>query len=451
MVYRFFRLICIVRIVALSVTILLFFYLLSETTLYATIVVIGAAIIIQIAALIHYVEKTNRDLARFLMSIRYSDFSQSFTSPRRGSSFRELNEAFDEVIAQFHKARSEKEEHYRYLQTVVQHIGLSLIAYDAEGSVDLVNNAAKKLLKARHLTNVKLLSGFSQELVDTLFRLRAGEKALVRVQEGDEELHLIIYATSFKLRGKSITLVSMQNIESELAEQEMQAWQKLIRVLTHEIMNSVTPIASLASTVNNMIGSSMHTDKGNGKLSLETSEDIQQAVATIEKRSNGLLHFTEAYRNLTRIPKPKFAIFSAADLLDRVLQLMSEQLNKSDVEVTVTVEPETLELTADRELIEQVLINLILNAVQALGDQSDKKIELKSVLDDRGRVLVIVADNGPGIDDSVKDRVFTPFFTTKKDGSGIGLSLSREIMRLHKGRISVQSVPDQRTAFTLRF
>ncbi len=449
--YRFFRLTCIIRIVALSATILLFFYLLRETALYATIVVVGVAIIIQIATLIHYVEKTNRDLARFLMSIRYSDFSQSFTSPRRGSSFKELNEAFDEVIAQFQKARSEKEEHYRYLQTVVQHIGLPLIAYDHDGDIDLINNAAKKLLKARNLANIKHLSNFSQALVDTLFRMQAGEKALVRIQEEDEELHLVIYATSFKLRGKSITLISMQNIESELAEQEMQAWQKLIRVLTHEIMNSVTPIASLASTVNNMIGGCMDEKEGNGKLTLETSEDIRQAVATIEKRSNGLLHFTEAYRNLTRIPKPKFAIFPVADFMDRVMQLMNDQLRKNNVEVSVTVEPETLELTADRELIEQVLINLILNAIQALADTPKKKIELKSMLDDRGRVLVVVADNGPGIDETVKDRIFTPFFTTKKDGSGIGLSLSREIMRLHKGRISVQSVPNERTAFSLRF
>lgn len=451
MVYRFFRLNCVIRILALSATIVLFFFLLMETTLYATMAVVGIVIVLQIATLIQFVEKTNRDLARFLMSIRYSDFSQSFTSPRRGSSFKELNEAFDEVIAQFQKARSEKEEHYRYLQTVVQHIGLALIAFDPSGDIDLINNAAKKLLKIKGLGNINSLRDFSSELVDVLLKLRAGDKTLVRVQEGDEELHLAIYATAFKLRDKSITLVSMQNIESELAEQEMQAWQKLIRVLTHEIMNSVTPIASLASTVNSMIQTSVDGEGNNGKLNLETTEDIRQAVATIEKRSNGLLHFTEAYRNLTRIPKPKFAIFAATDLIDRVVQLLAEQLDKNNIELTVTVEPKTLELTADRELVEQVLINLVINAIQAFGDTPNKKISMESRLDDRGRVLVIVADNGPGIDADVKDRIFTPFFTTKKDGSGIGLSLSREIMRLHKGRISVQSVPSERTAFTLRF
>jgi two-component system nitrogen regulation sensor histidine kinase NtrY len=451
MAYRFFRINCAVRIIVLTASMLLLAYLLRETSLYATAFVMAIAVIGQVVALIHYVEKTNRDLARFLMSIKYADFSQSFASRKRGAAFKELNAAFDEVMAEFHKARSEKEEHYRYLQTVVQHIGLGLIAFTADGEIDLVNNAAKRLLRVTHLNNVKSLRPFSQTLTETLMKLKAGEKALVKVENNGDQLHLAIYATAVRLRSKSITLVSMQNIESELAEQEMQAWQKLIRVLTHEIMNSVTPITSLASTVRHMIEQPSGDDAGASPISLDSAEDIRQAVATIEKRSRGLLHFTEAYRNLTRIPKPKFSIFPAADLLDRVIQLMESQLDKRNILVTVNVEPSTLELTADRELIEQVLINLVLNAIQAFDDRGDRKIGLAAQLDERGRVLVIVADNGPGIDDSVREKIFTPFFTTKKDGSGIGLSLSREIMRLHKGRISLQSIPNEQTVFSLRF
>ncbi len=449
--YRFFRINCFVRIIALSATILLLVYLLKETTLYATSLVAAIAVVLQVASMIHYIEKTNRDLARFLTSIKYSDFSQSFAGRQRGSSFEHLNAAFDEVIAEFHKARSEKEEQYRYLQTVIQHIGLGLLAFDSSGDVDLINNAAKKLLRVTHLNNIKSLESFSQRLVETLFRLKPGEKALVKVEDYAEELHLAVYATAVRIRNKSITLVSMQNIESELAEQEMLAWQKLIRVLTHEIMNSVTPIASLASTVNNMIGATGEEGDGTEGLSIESTEDVRQAVATIEKRSRGLLHFTEAYRNLTRIPKPNFSVFPAIDLLERVVQLMEGQVRKNNVKLTIEVEPRSLELTADRELVEQVLINLILNAIHALKDTPEKKIELGSRLDDRGRVLVTVADNGPGIDESVKEKIFTPFFTTKKDGSGIGLSLSREIMRLHKGRIAVQSAPGEHTVFSLRF
>jgi signal transduction histidine kinase len=277
----------------------------------------------------------------------------------------------------------------------------------------------------------------------------------VKIEDEGETLILAIYATSFKLRSKAITLVSMHNIESELAEQEMQAWQKLIRVLTHEIMNSVTPIASLASTDNTLIEkSATRTDDDYAQFSLESAEDIRDAVATIEKRSRGLLHFTEAYRNLTRIPKPKFSIFSVGECLDRTCQLLKGQLQKKGIELTTRVEPESLELTADRELIEQVLINLILNAVQALNGtekDGDRRIALSSYLDDRGRTVIAVTDNGPGIDKEVMEKIFTPFYTTKKEGSGIGLSLSREIMRLHKGSISVQSVPDEETTFKLRF
>ncbi len=270
MAYKYFRTNCVIRILLLSATIILLVYLLSETSLYATSLVVAIVAVLQVAALIHYVEKTNRDLARFLTSIRFSDFSQSFSGSARGSSFEDLNLAFDEVVTQFQKARSEKEEQYRYLQTVVQHIGLGLVAFDTEGEVDLVNNAAKKLLRVTSLKNVNNLTAFSGELVDTLNNLQSGDKALVKIEDEGETLFLAIYATSFKLRNRAITLVSMQNIESELAEQEMQAWQKLIRVLTHEIMNSVTPIASLASTVNTLIEkSAVKTGDEYARFSLE--------------------------------------------------------------------------------------------------------------------------------------------------------------------------------------
>jgi two-component system nitrogen regulation sensor histidine kinase NtrY len=452
MVYRPFRIICIIRIVLLAATILLLVYLLQKTSLFATSLIVGAAIVVQVASLIHYVEKTNRDLARFLASIRYSDFSQAFSSGQRGSSFDELNAAFAEVISEFQKARSEKETQYRYLQTVVQHIGLGILSFDQSGEVDLINNAAKRLLRVNHLKNVKSLESFSPRLVQTLLNSESGQKALVKVDDGDETLTLAVCATEFRLPDRTITLVSMQDIESELAEQEMAAWQKLIRVLTHEIMNSVTPIASLASTVNDLVARTEESaEEGVASISPETREDIREAAYTIQNRSQGLLHFVDAYRNLTRIPKPDFQIFPVASLLERVAQLMKAQVQEKDIHLETEVEPKSLELTADPELVEQVVINLLLNAIEALEDTSGGKIELQSRLDDRGRVAITVTDNGPGIRDDVKEKMFTPFFTTKKDGSGIGLSLCRQIMRLHKGNVTVKSIPNQSTVFTLRF
>jgi signal transduction histidine kinase len=450
--YKYFNLSCILRIVLLTISIFTFVYLLTQTAFLATSMIVGVFILIQVFSLLHYVHKTNRDLARFLSAIRFSDFSQSFSSGHKETSFRSLNAAFSEVMSIFQQARAEKEEQYRYLNTVVQHVGLGLMSFNQDGEVDLINKAAKKLLSVTNLKNIKSLETFSPDLVITLQKLHPGQKALVKIEEFGEAIQLVIYATEFKLQDRAVKLVSMQNIESELAEQEMDAWQKLIRVLTHEIMNSVTPIASLASTVRDIISDSESKAADNSILiSEESKEDIHQAVATIERRSQGLLHFIDSYRNLTRIPAPTFQLFTVRDLFNRISSLMDPQLHKNGIKLHVDIEPESLELTADRELIEQVLINLMINAIHAQKETGEKTIELTSFMNDRGRNIITVSDNGMGIEESVREKIFTPFFTTRKDGSGVGLSLSKQIMRLHKGSISVQSVPDQKTIFTLRF
>ncbi|MDZ7289245.1 MAG: ATP-binding protein [candidate division KSB1 bacterium] len=447
MVYRNFRLNCIIRVVLLGATICLFFYLLWQTALYASLLIVAVVILYQIYSLIHYVEKTNRDLTRFLEAIKHSDFSQSFSGAGLGSSFDALKAAFNEVIGEFRRARAEKEEHFRYLQTVVQHVGIGLMAFAPDGEVALLNTAAKRLLKMAQLKNINALESFSKPLVETLRRLTSGEKALVRVEDKNELLQLAIHATEFKLREQKFTLVSLQNIQSELEEKEMEAWQNLIRVLTHEIMNSVTPIASLASTVNELLLS----PPSGGKISLDSISDIRGAVQTIQKRSEGLLHFVDAYRSLTRIPKPDFKIFPVSELFGRVQQLMQAHVTANAIDFFMKVEPESLELTADPELIEQVLINLLLNAIHALNGKPGGRIELTAGMDERGRVVIQVFDNGPGIIPEVLEKIFVPFFTTKPEGSGIGLSISRQIMRLHRGTITARSEPNVETVFTLRF
>jgi nitrogen fixation/metabolism regulation signal transduction histidine kinase len=450
MAFKNFRIICLIRVIALGASIHLLFYLILQAKLFATILIV-AAIIYQIYALIVYVEKTNKDLTRFLQAIKHTDFSQSFSGAGLGSSFRELNRAFSEVIEQFRRARAEKEEHYRYLQTVVQHVGIGLIAFKPDGEVGLINTAAKRLLRVNYLNNLKALEAFNQPFVDTLLRLRSGEKALVKVDDKRELLQLTVYATEFKLREQMFTLVSVQNIQSELEEKEMEAWQNLIRVLTHEIMNSVTPIASLASTVNDLLTDASGSQKARGEISSEVIGDIRDASQTIQQRSAGLLHFVDAYRTLTKIPKPEFKIIPVLEILNNVQQLLRSQMAEHAVTLQLSVEPQSLELAVDPRLIEQVLINLVLNAFQALDKQAAARIELRGRLDERGKVIIQVADNGPGIMAEMLDRIFTPFFTTKQNGSGIGLSLSRQIMRLHRGTISVRSEPNVETVFTLRF
>jgi nitrogen fixation/metabolism regulation signal transduction histidine kinase len=453
MFFKRFRIQIIIRILLLTSSIYAFFYLLQQTKLYATIFIVGFFILYQVYALIRYVERTNQHLSRFLLAVKHGDFSRSFSGKELGPSFEELLKVFNDVMEKIQQTRSEKEEQYRYLQTIVHHVGIGLITFQADGKVDLINTAARRLLNVPGLRNIKALKNFSQPLVETLFSLRAGEKALVKVNEG--EMELAIHAAEFRLRDQKFTLVSLHNIQSELQEKEMEAWQTLIRVLTHEIMNSMTPITSMATTVIDLLNPYHHEEGQNSETSIdaETIADIANALKTIHKRSTGLTHFVSAYRNLTLIPKPKFKLFAIEELFTRVKKLMESKFKENGILFQWSVDPQTLELTADPGLIEQVLINLLLNAADALIGYKNKEpqVELSASLDEIGRIIIQVTDNGPGIVKEALGKVFIPFFTTKKKGSGIGLSLSRQIMKLHKGSISVHSDPDVRTVFTLKF
>jgi nitrogen fixation/metabolism regulation signal transduction histidine kinase len=447
MVFRNFRLNTIFRVLFLCATIYVFFYLLQQTSLYATTFIIGLVALFQIWALLRYVENTNRYLSRFLLSIRYNDFTQTFQSSMKGSAFEDLNLAFNEVVREFQKARMEKEEHFRYLQTVVQHVEVGLIAFNRQTEeIELMNSAARRLLKAPHPRKIDDFAKISNRLVTQLRDIKPRQKVHVKIADHDETLLLSIRATDFMLRQQRFSIVSFQNIQSELEERELEAWQTLIRTLTHEIMNSITPISSLASTAGALIES--ECDKGDGDESLE---DVLNAVKTIEKRSTGLINFVENYRQLTRIPSPKFELVQVKELFERVGRLMEKQFEEASIQLQTSIDPETLELTCDADQIEQVLINLAKNAVEAVESRKSAAVEIAARMDGQGRTILQITDNGPGIQPDALDKIFIPFYTTKKEGSGIGLSLSKQIMRLHRGTLGVSSKQDEKTVFTLRF
>jgi len=447
MVYKSFRFNCAIRLLLVCATTFLFFYLVFRTNLFATIFIVGLLVVLQVYFLFKYVERTNRDLTRFLQSIKYSDFTQPFISPVKGTKFDELNSAFSEVVNAFQRTRMEKEEHFRYLQTVVQHIGIGLIAFKSDGEVELFNNAAKRMLNISHLRMIPQLTAISPDLVNKLTEIRPGEKQQLKLQLDGDTLLLSMYATGFILRQQRYTLVSLQNIQSELEEKEMESWQNLIRVLTHEIMNSITPIASLASTATELLS----PKPGDLPSDDETTKDVLVAVKTIQKRSTALMNFVDDYRKLTRLPKPNFEVFQIQELFLRTERLLKDQLKKESIGFETSINPETLELTADPGLIEQVLINLCKNSIEALRETPNPLIRLIAKTDGSGNPIIQVIDNGPGIKAEVVDKVFIPFFTTKKEGSGIGLSLSKQIMRLHRGIISINSTPNVETVVSLRF
>lgn len=450
MVFKNFRLNVIGRVLLLCATFYGMIHLILKTDLFATMFVIGLVILWQIHSLIRYVEMTNRKLTMFLQSIKYSDFSQSFNLQGLGSSFKELSDSFNDVIASFQKARSEKEEQFRYLQTVVQHIGIGLLILKKNGDVDLVNSAAKRLLGLQQLKEIHQLDKIEQGVGDKILELKRGSKLVLKLNRDEQLLSFLLFVTDFIIGSEPYRLVSIQNIQSELEEKEMEAWQNLIRVLTHEIMNSVTPIVSLSGTANNLLASDTFKNCDVSQC-LEQLQDVTAAVSTIENRSRGLLEFVENYRKLTRIPKPNFSVIPAREIFKRVESLHQAQLAEKGISLFVDVQPAGLDITADNALIEQVLINLLKNAIEAVERIHSPRIVLKAFLASIGRPIIQVEDNGPGIDKDILENIFIPFFTTKSSGSGIGLSLSRQIMRLHNGSLTVQSVPFHRTAFILRF
>ena len=425
-------------------------YLIFRHNLYLPGGLLGVCAIPVGVSLVRYTEKTTRDLTRFLESVRYADFTRRFTTDGRGPVFDDLRDAFEEVTAEFRRLRAEKERQVQYLQQVVQHLGVALITYQDDGEVETMNTAARRLLRTGPIRHVAALERVSDDLAEALRTLDSGDQAMVRVEETDRTLQLSVRVSRFQLQGEPHALASIQDLRNELEEKEMEAWQQLTSVLTHEIMNSVAPISSLASTASRRLQSGGE----NGAITAERATDAREAVDTIERRSEGLMNFVDAYRSFTDIPAPEFEVLDAGPLLDDVESLLRAQIEEQNLKVTASVEPPDLTLSGDPDLLDQLLINLALNAVQAIEEDSGTdqgRIEFRAFVDRRSRPVIQVEDNGPGIPDDVQEKIFVPFFTTKEEGSGIGLSLSRQIMRLHGGSLSVRSTEGDGSVFTLRF
>ncbi|MFC2126012.1 PAS domain-containing sensor histidine kinase, partial [Bacteroidota bacterium] len=365
-----------------------------------------------------------------------------------GKTFKELNKAFNEVLEAFRLTRADKEEHLNYLNTIVQHVGTGLISFDSEGKIGLINTTAKRFLRAPQIHNLIELKPTNPELYKQLMELKPGNKALIRKSS---EIDLAMHATELRLRGHTIKLVALQDIQSELQQKEIEAWQNLTRVLRHEIMNSITPIASLTGTLTEILTEDIKQTNGNYEMEEESVKDLSEGLLTIENRSKGLIRFVDAYRDYTSIPKPKFTIVSIKKMFDHIEHLLGLEMQSLKIDYSASVIPENLDITADRELVEMVLINLIKNAKEAVLGREEPKIELRSRIDSEHRIIIEVKDNGPGIIPEAIERIFIPFYTTKNQGSGIGLALSRQILQLHKGRLTVKSEPEIYTIFTLQF
>jgi nitrogen fixation/metabolism regulation signal transduction histidine kinase len=321
------------------------------------------------------------------------------------------------------------------------------LSFDDKGQVQLINMNARKYIDVQALKNIHDLKQINPKLYQTLIDVQPGKGALYK---GANELYLTIQATELRIRGNDVKLLTMQNIQPELQKQELEAWQNLTRVLRHEIMNSITPISSLTSTLKDILNHDLTRKENHYELKEEATEDLKEGLSTIENRSKGLIKFIDAYREYTSLPVPKVKSIKLKSLVEKVAMLMRQEMKKHSIDFHHTCNSEYLTLQIDEEMIEQVLINLLKNAAEAVSGAPNPVIELTGVYDGN-QIKIEVTDNGPGIIPEAIDHIFVPFYTTKKSGSGIGLSLSRQIMQLHHGTLIVESEPGVRTIFTLRF
>ena len=442
-----------VRVGSLLFSIILFDYLISNNGLDISVLIMLGLIGFQTYSMIKYLNnyKSDADIEEAITHIRSNKPNQKLLTNSANDKINQLYYAINNLIDSAPKPTTEKEEEFQYLKNIVQHIGIGIITFDKSGKIQILNSAAKKLLKLDHIDNLSELSNLSKPLVDSITRLRTGGRDLVRVDVSGDIVQLAIFTIELTLRSEVYKLVSLQNIQNELEEKEMEAWQNLVRVLTHEIMNSVTPISSLANTVDDELKEQLNNDQEVNQITNEEIEDLHLAVQTIRKRSEGLIKFVQDFRNLTQVGNPNLTTESVQELIDDQLVLLKKDIESNHISITKSIVPEDLKIRIDRHMIEQVLINLIKNATQAFDEQTDRTIEIKAFLDEKERPIITIKDNGNGIDDEALEKIFIPFFTTKKNGSGIGLSLSRQIMRKHQGTLSVKSKMDEGTEFFLRF
>ena len=387
--------------------------------------------------------KAYDEIATYVEAVHYRDFSRHFNVKEAPNELKTLREGFNEINDTIKDITLEKETHFQYLQKVLEIIDTGIISYkEPDGEIIWLNETLKRMLQVPYLRTIHSLEKRNETLYNKIIFIKSGQQEIVKLSEGLKELKVLINSTSFIMQDQRYKLVAIQNINEAIDETEANAWQKLLSVMTHEIMNSVAPIASLADTLKSRL-----MQEGKGNLD---KEDLSLGMDTIKKRSEGLLKFAQTYRNLNKITQPQIKTFQVSELFGTMYNLMNPTMEEKNIDLDITLKDPNLQLSADPNLIEQVIINLLLNAKDAVQGEDKAMIEL-SAMEENHKLVIKIRDNGKGISPEVLDKIFVPFFSTKSNGSGIGLSLSKQIMLLHKGNIHVASKEGTGTSFQLVF
>jgi len=436
-----------IRVLFLFITLSFASFLLVKQW-YVYLLIAAPVIIYQLIDIFRFQKKAQDELNEFVESVHYRDFSRYFDVKHAPIELQPLRKGFNEINTTFKVISKEKETQYQYLQKILELVDTGILSYEEQtGDVVWMNESLKKMMQLPYLKTIHSLERRDRELYKEVLTLKPGISKIASAHFEKTSFKILLSATAFQTEGKVYKLVAFQNVNEALDETESKAWQKLLSVMTHEIMNSVAPISSLADTLKHRLQQSVTSlNDDSGSL-----DDLELGIDTIKRRSEGLLKFAETYRNLNKITTLNLKKVYVRELFGNLLQLMQPTLEQKDIELETILKDTDLQLEVDVNLIEQVLINLVVNAIEAIKDSPAPKIVLSAYVASNFRSIIKIADNGNGMPPELLDKIFVPFFSTKKNGSGIGLSLCKQIMMLHRGNVQVQSVEGEGTAFLLQF
>lgn len=445
MVFNRFRLITILLSVSMGLTSFIFVWALDKDDLIIGKFLIVVLWFIELQTLIRFVNKTNSSLSIFLEALKSSDF---IPKQENSDSIGKLNLSYNSIIEIVKKARLDQQTQYLYFQYTLEHLSTGIISYKKDGTVDLYNKSAQQILGIKKLETIDELNQIKPSLSKNLQDIEAGKNKLIHLKSTEGERKILVKSSRFILMNEEITLLSLQDIKTELDTEELNAWQKLIRVLTHEIMNSIGPMKSITTSTLKLFRNNNITKKTED-INDEIIEDTVLGLQTIQERNKGLMNFVKSYKKLIKVPVPTKQNINIKELFQNLEQLFKDEFSNNQIKTTFSIGTEIESIEADETLLSQVLINLVKNAIEALDNSHDKHIKVGIYKIDSINYIE-VSDNGSGISDEVKSQIFIPFYTTKKEGDGIGLSLSRQIILAHDGDISVESEMGKGSKFTVK-
>jgi two-component system nitrogen regulation sensor histidine kinase NtrY len=446
-----------IRIVLILLFCLLFAYVLINNYWFSTFAV-GVILILQVTNLIRYVNNTNYSLVKFLDALKNEDFSVYFSPSKKGDSFVKMYDDFNLIIKLFKQNKIEKEAQFKYFQYILEHVNLGIVSIKkedlfgphSESEMLFLNKAACDILKQPQHKYWHRLANNIPWFVDEIKKIADGGKTLVDFGDENERKQLSLEVIEIQLLNVPYLIITFQDIRSEIEQKEIEAWHNVIKILAHEMLNSFTPVSSLASTMKAMT----ENEKGElltlDQMDAEDVHDINMAASTIKKRSEGLLEFVKDYRTISNVPIPILTLINVKQFLASIELLMKPSIENANVALKILPIPANAKINADSKLIEQVLINLINNSIHALKGRDVPVIKIGCIVEPE-KTVIVITDNGMGIEEKIMNQIFIPFYTTKKHGSGIGLSLSKNILKKHGGNLLVNSEVGKYTTFTLVF